>query len=214
VLDQGVLEGRKTFSNTMKYIMMGATSNLGNMFSVAGASMFLPFLPMLPTQILLNNLLYDLSQSTISTDNVDQEYTEKSRKLDVSFIRKSMVLLGPVSSIFDFMTFFIMLFVFGATEPLLQTAWFLESLCTQTAVIFVMRTRRTPFYKSKPSKLLLFSSVSTVIFALSVPFTPIAVLFGFVEPPFSFFVVLAGLTVIYLALVDVIKGWFYKRHSY
>jgi len=214
VLDQGVLEGRKTFSNTMKYIMMGATSNLGNMFSVAGASMFLPFLPMLPTQILLNNLLYDLSQSTISTDNVDQEYTEKSRKLDISFIRKLMALLGPVSSIFDFLTFFIMLFVFSATEPLLQTAWFLESLCTQTAVIFVMRTRRAPFYKSKPSRLLLLSSMSTIVFALGVPFTPIGGLFGFVEPPFSFIAILAGLTLVYLALVDIIKGWFYKRHYY
>jgi len=214
VLDQGILEGRKTFGNTMKYIMMGATSNFGNMFSLAGASLFLPFLPMLPTQILLNNLLYDLSQSTIPTDNVDQEYIEKTRRWDISFIRKSMILLGPISSIFDFLTFFIMLFVFSATEPLFQTAWFIESLCTQIAVIFVMRTRRTPFYKSKPNRLLLLSSMGTIVFALSVPLTPIGVLFGFVEPPFSFFIILAGLIIVYLGVVDIVKGWFYKRHSY
>ena len=145
VLHDGVLEGRKTFGNTMKYIMMGVSSNFGNMFSVAGASLFLPFLPMLPTQILLNNLLYDFSQSTIPTDKVDQKYVEKPKRLDIRFIRRFMVFLGPVSSLFDFLTFFMMLFIFKASEPLFQTAWFIESLTSQTLVIFAIRTKKSPF---------------------------------------------------------------------
>jgi len=214
VLDEGVLEGRKTFGNTMKYVMMGVSSNFGNMFSVAGASLFLPFLPMTATQILLNNLLYDFSQSTITTDNVDSEYVEKPKRWDISFVRRFMILLGPVSSIFDFLTFFIMLLVFSATEPLFQTAWFLESLCTQTFVIFVIRTRRTPFYKSKPSKLLLLSSLSIVGFALILPFTPLGELFHFVQPPVTFFLILAALIGAYLVLTETVKKWFYKRYAY
>lgn len=214
VLEEGVLEGRRTFGNTMKYIMMGTSSNFGNMFSVAGASLFLPFLPMLPTQILLNNLLYDLSQSTVPTDNVDQEYVEKPKRWNIAFIRKFMLFLGPISSIFDFLTFFIMLLVFNATEQLFQTAWFIESLSTQTLVIFVIRTRKTPFYKSKPSRLLLFSSLSIVGIALILPFTPLGKLFRFVEPPFAFFIILAGLIGAYLVLVEIVKKWFYKRYAY
>lgn len=214
VLHEGILEGRKTFGNTMKYIMMGTSSNFGNMFSVAGASLFLPFLPMLPIQILLNNLLYDLSESTIPTDNVDSEYVEKPKRLDISFIRKSMMFLGPISSIFDFLTFFIMLFIFNATEPLFQTAWFLESLSTQTFVIFVIRTKKTPFYKSKPSKLLLLSSIIVVGFAWIIPFTPLGALFKFVKPPSTFFIVLTGLIGAYLVLVEIIKKWFYRRYAY
>jgi Mg2+-importing ATPase len=217
VLGEGVLEGRKTFGNTMKYVMMGVSSNFGNMFSVAGASLFLPFLPMLPIQILLNNLLYDFSQSTITTDNVDDEYVEKPKRWDISFIRRFMLALGPVSSLFDFLTFFIMLLFFKVTPEhpeLFQTAWFLESLCTQTLVIFVIRTRRTPFYKSKPSKLLLLSSLAIVGFALIMPFTLIGDLFDFVMPPAAFFGVLAILLGAYLALAEVVKNWFYKRHAY
>ena len=169
VLDQGVLEGRKTFGNTMKYIMMGVSSNFGTMFSVAGASLFLSFLPMTAIQILLNNLLYDLSEATIPTDNVDEEYIEKPKKLDISYIRRFMVVMGPVSSIFDFLTFFIMLVVFQASVHVFQTAWFVESLSTQTLVVFVLRTRKTPFYKSKPGKYLLISSLTVV--AISVRIT-------------------------------------------
>jgi Mg2+-importing ATPase len=213
VLEEGVLEGRKTFGNTMKYIMMGTSSNFGNMFSVAGASLFLPFLPMLPTQILLNNLFYDFSQSTIPSDNVDSEYIEKPKRWNIAFIRKFMIFFGPVSSTFDFLTFYIMLLVFNATEPLFQTAWFLESLCTQTLVIFVIRTRNTPFYKSKPSKLLLLSSLSIISIALILPFTPLGILFQFVEPPFTFFIILAGLVTAYLMLVEIIKKWFYKHYT-
>ncbi len=214
VLSDGVLEGRKTFGNTMKYVMMGVSSNFGNMFSVAGASLFLPFLPMLPTQILLNNLLYDFSQTTITTDHVDPEYVERPKRWDITFVRNFMAFLGPVSSIFDFLTFFIMLLVFSAAEPLFQTAWFLESLCTQTLVIFVIRTRRTPFYKSKPSKLLILSSLCIVGFALILPFTPVGELFHFVKPPPTFFPVLAGIIGTYLLLAEVVKKWFYKKYAY
>jgi Mg2+-importing ATPase len=215
VLNGGVLEGRETFGNTMKYINMGTSSNFGNMFSVAAASLFLPFLPMLPIQILLNNLLYDLSEATIPTDNVDPEYIEKPKKLDISYIRRFMIILGPISSIFDFLTFFVMLFVFKTDVQLFQTAWFIESLCTQTLVIFIIRTRRTPFYKSKPSKPLLLSSLSIVGLALLIPFIPhLGALFEFEAPPLSFYIVLAGLIGAYLALVEIIKKMFYKRYAH
>ena len=214
VLNEGVLEGRKTFGNTMKYIMMGVSSNFGNMFSVAGASLFLPFLPMLPIQILLNNLLYEFSQSSITTDNVDQDYIEKPKRWDISFIKRFMITLGPISSIFDFLTFFIMLMVFKATESLFQTAWFLESLCTQTLVIFAIRTVKTPFYKSKPSKLLVLSNIAIVSIALILPFTPVGRLFHFVKPPLTFFLVLTALITAYLALTEIVKKWFYKRHAH
>ncbi len=218
VLAEGVLEGRKTFGNTMKYVMMGVSSNFGNMFSVAGASLFLPFLPMLPIQILLNNLLYDVSQSTITTDNVDPEYVEKPKRWDIGFIRQFMISLGPVSSVFDFLTFFIMLLVFQvpADHPeLFQTAWFLESLCTQTLVIFVIRTRKSPFWKSKPGKLLTLSSLSIVGFALAIPFTVLGdSYFHFVRPPAEFFLFLALLVGAYLVCAEFVKKWFYKHHSY
>ncbi|MDW8034735.1 MAG: magnesium-translocating P-type ATPase, partial [Nitrososphaerota archaeon] len=214
VLHDGILEGRRTFGNTMKYIMMGVSSNFGNMFSVAGASLFLPFLPMLPIQILLNNLLYDLSQSTIPTDEVDKEYLEKPKRWDIHFIRKFMVCLGPVSSIFDFITFFIMLFIFNASESLFQTAWFIESLSSQTLVILVIRTKRSPFWKSKPSKSLLSGSIGITSFALILPFTPLGEIFKFVNPPKTFFIVLAVILTTYLALAEIIKSWFYKRYGY
>jgi Mg2+-importing ATPase len=212
VLHNGVLEGRKTFGNTMKYIMMGTSSNFGNMFSVAGASLFLPFLPMSATQILLNNLLYDASELTIPTDNIDEEYSLKPKRWDVSYIKQFMIYFGPISSIFDFLTFFIMLFVFQASTPLFQTAWFIESLCTQTLVIFVIRTRKTPFYRSIPSRLLLLSSLSVVAIALAIPLTPLGALFEFTAPPFMFYIILAGLIAAYLALVEIVKKRFYKRY--
>ncbi|MEM0049136.1 MAG: magnesium-translocating P-type ATPase [Candidatus Bathyarchaeia archaeon] len=214
VLYDGVLEGRKTFGNTMKYIMMGVSSNFGNMFSVAGASLFLPFLPMLPIQILLNNLLYDFSQSTIPTDDVDHEYLEKPKRWDIHFIRLFMLCLGPVSSIFDFLTFFIMLFIFHASEQLFQTAWFIESLTSQTLVIFAIRTKRSPFWRSKPSRLLLLSSAAVITFALALPYTPLGPIFRFVKPPATFYMALAAILSMYIALVEFIKIWFYKRYGY
>jgi Mg2+-importing ATPase len=227
VLAEGVFEGRKTFGNTMKYVMLGVSSNFGNMFSVAGAAIFLTFLPMLPVQILLNNLLYDVSQSTITTDKVDEEYVERPKRWDIAYIRRFMISLGPVSSLFDFLTFFSMLFVIIPIIPavtllanptysqqLFQTAWFIESLCSQVLVVFVIRTRRTPFWKSKPSKYLVLSSIVIIAFALIVPFTHLGELFRFVAPPPLFFVALAILLVSYLLLAEAVKVWFYKRNAY
>ena len=214
VLHKGVLEGRKTFGNIMKYVMMAISSNFGNMFSVAGGSLFLPFLPMLPTQILLNNLLYDLTQTAISADEVDQEYLEKPKRLDVFFISRFMLVFGPISSIFDFLTYFIMLLAFRAKEPLFQTAWFLESLLTQTLVVFAIRTKKSPFYRSRPSKTLIFTSASIIIFALILPYTWLGDIFKFVRPPFEFYLVLAAIIGAYLALVEAAKRWFYKRYGH
>jgi Mg2+-importing ATPase len=211
VLREGVLEGRKTFGNTMKYVMMSTSSSFGNMFSVAMASLFLPFLPMLPIQILLNNLLYELSQSAIPMDNVDREYLQKTKRWDISFVRRFMIVFGPVSSIFDFLTFFIMLYVFKASGPLFQTAWFIESLCTQTLVVFIIRTRKTPFYKSRPSKSLLLASLTVVGVAVILPFTELGAVFEFVRPPPIFFLVLVGLIGAYLVLAEIVKKLFYGR---
>ena len=222
VLAEGVFEGRKTFGNTMKYVMLGVSSNFGNMFSVAGAAIFLTFLPMLPVQILLNNLLYDVSQSTITTDRVDDEYVERPKRWDISYIKRFMLYMGPVSSLFDFLTFFIMLMVFnipliGYTThdvSLFQTAWFIESLCSQILVVFIIRTRRKPFWKSKPSKYLVISAVTILAFALILPFTPLGEVFGFVAPPPLFFLTLLFLLGAYLVLAELVKNWFYKRHAY
>jgi Mg2+-importing ATPase len=216
VLGEGVLEGRKTFGNTMKYILMGISSNFGNMFSAAGASFFLPFLPMLAIQLLLNNLLYALSQTTIPTDNVDEEYIDKPKRLDVTFIRDYMVYFGPISSIFDFLTFYIMLNIFAAWNngPLFQTAWFVESLATQTLVVFIIRTRKSPFYKSKPSLPLLISSLAVVVAGIIIPLTTFGRYFQFTAPPYGFYVFLAIFTGTYLALAEGLKRYFYKRYSH
>jgi Mg2+-importing ATPase len=212
VLHDGVMEGRKSFGNTMKYVMMGISSNFGNMFSAAAASLFLPFLPMLPIQILLNNLLYDLSEFAIPTDNVDPEYVERPKKMNIVFIRKFMLVMGPISSLFDFLTFFLMIVIFNASEQLFQTAWFIESLYTQTLVIFIIRTRRTPFYKSRPSKILVLSILSVLGFALIIPFTPVGGLFRFVALPPLFFVFLIVFIGAYLLLAEAVKSWFYRRN--
>lgn len=215
VLKNGVMEGRKTFGNTMKYIMMGISSNFGNMFSAAGASLFLSFLPMLPIQILLNNLLYDISELTIPTDNVDPEYVEKPKRLDITYIRNFMLYFGPISSIFDFLTFYIMLTVFNAwnNPPLFQTAWFIESLCTQTLVVFAIRTRRSPFFKSRPSFPLLVSTLGVVAFALIMPLTVIGDWFMFLDPSPIFYVFLAAFVVVYLTLVELVKRRFYRSYA-
>ncbi len=217
VLEEGVLEGRRTFGNTMKYIMMGISSNFGNMFSAAGASLFLNYLPMLPTQILLNNLLYDASELTIPTDNVDVEYIEKPKRLDISYIRNFMIYFGPISSVFDFLTFFVMLYVFDAWNPskaaIFQTAWFIESLCTQTLVIFAIRTRRFPFFRSVPSKPLLVSSLAVVALAIIIPLTPLGDLFLFQDPLPTFYLFLFVFVIAYLTLVEILKRFFYKRYA-
>lgn len=211
VLARGVQEGRKTLGNSMKYVMMGTSSNFGNMFSAAGASLFLPFLPMLPSQILLNNLLYDISELTIPTDHVDSEYLKTPHRWDMHFVRQFMLFFGPVSSIFDYLTFGVMLFVFAAPAALFQTAWFLESISTQSLVIFVIRTRRTPFYRSHPSKPLIVSTLATVIVPMILPFTPLGPLIGLVVPPVTFYIALAIFIAAYLALAEGLKNFFYRR---
>ncbi len=186
VLQNGVIEGRRTFGNIMKYIMMGTSSNFGNMFSMAGGSLFLPFLPMLPTQILLNNMLYDISEVPIPLDNVDEEYLVRPRQWDINFVRKFMLIIGPISSIFDFLTFFVMIKVFQAGEALFHTGWFIESLATQVLVIFVIRTRKNPL-KSRPNRWLTTCSLLVVALAVLLPFTPLGGVLGFVAPPLLFF---------------------------
>lgn len=212
VLQKGIIEGRRTFGNIMKYILMGTSSNFGNMFSMAGGALLLPFLPMLPTQILLNNMLYDISEIPIPMDNVDREYLQRPRKWDINFVRKFMLVIGPISSIFDFLTFFVMLKVFQAGEVLFHTGWFIESIATQVLVIFVIRTRKNPL-KSRPNKWLTLCSLAIVTIACVIPLTPIGTYFGFIPPPPLFFLFLAVMVIFYLALVETAKQWFYKRFT-
>jgi Mg2+-importing ATPase len=209
VLYVGVLEGRRTFGNIMKYIMMGTSSNFGNMFSMAGAALFLPFLPMLPTQILLNNILYDISEIPIPLDKVDAGDTRSPRVLDMNFVRNFMLVIGPISSVFDFLTFYVMLVVLQAGEKLFQTGWFIESLCTQVLVIFIIRTRGNPL-KSRAHPLLTVTSLAVVASALTLPFTPVGTYFGFVPPPAKFYVILGGMTLVYLFVVELAKQGFYR----
>ncbi|BBI99964.1 magnesium-translocating P-type ATPase [Ferrigenium kumadai] len=212
VLHSGVREGRRTFANIMKYIMMGTSSNFGNMFSMAAATLFLPFLPMLPSQILLNNLLYDISELPIPMDNVDNAYLSQPRQWDTTFIRNFMWVVGPVSSIFDFLTFYILLKVFGAGEELFHTGWFIESFATQVMVIFVIRTRGNPF-KSRPNLALTVTSLAVVLIAMALPFTPFAAHLGFVAPPPLFFLILLAMVLCYLVTVEFVKQYFYRHFT-
>ncbi len=212
VLGSGVYEGRKTFSNIHKYILMGTSSNFGNMFSVAGASLFLPFLPMLPKQILLNNLLYDISQLSLAIDKVDEEFIQKPKKWDINDIKKFMLVFGPLSSIFDYLTYFTMLFLFKASIPLFQTAWFIESLVSQSLIIFSLRTRKIPFYTSPMRDIFVINILSVVCFALIIPFIyPLNSFFSFVKPPLAFYLFLFLLIVFYFFLAGVLKKWYFKN---
>ena len=204
-----MLEGRRTFANILKYIMMGTSSNFGNMFSMAGASLFLPFLPMLPTQILLNNILYDISEVPIPLDEVDAEQVRSPRVLDMNFIRNFMLVIGPISSLFDFLTFYVMLAVLKADEMLFQTGWFVESLTTQVLVIFVIRTRGNPF-RSRAHPVLIATSIAVVALAALIPFTPVGNYFGFVPPPAKFYFILAAMVLAYLVIVEMAKRYFYR----
>jgi Mg2+-importing ATPase len=210
VLHDGVLEGRRTFGNIMKYIMMATSSNFGNMFSMAAAALVLPFLPMLPVQILLNNLLYDLSELTIPLDAVDADYLARPRRWDMGFIRTFMMTVGPVSSVFDFLTFFVMLVVLHANEALFRTGWFIESLATQVLVIFVIRTMRNPL-RSRPNPWLAATSLAIVVVAVLLPLSPLGAHFAFVTPPPVFFALLAGMVVLYLLAVEAVKRRFYRH---
>lgn len=210
ILADGVVEGRRIFSNTIKYILAGTSSNFGNMFSAAGASLFLPFLPMTAPQLLLNNLLYDASEMTIPTDNVDEELLHRPAHWDVSFIRRFMLFFGPVSSVFDYATFFVMLLYFHARAPLFRTGWFVESLATQALVIFVIRTRRIPFFRSTPSMPLAATTLLCVLVGAVLPFTPLGTLVGLQPLPAAFFAILAGMIAVYIVLVEGMKRLFFR----
>ncbi|HEV2457607.1 MAG TPA: HAD-IC family P-type ATPase, partial [Ktedonobacterales bacterium] len=213
VLHRGVLEGRKAFGNVMKYLLMGTSSNFGNMFSMAGAALFLPFLPMTATQILLNNFLYDVSQVTIPTDNVDETYMRKPHHWDIALIRDFMVFIGPISSIYDFLTFWLMLAVLHASQALFHTGWFVESLATQTLVLFVIRTAGNPL-RSRPSRPLAITTIAIMLVGVLLPYTPLAGPLGFTPLPAVYFLFLLGTIVTYLLLVQVGKRWLMGRRDY
>jgi P-type Mg2+ transporter len=228
VLEDGIIEGRKVFGNIIKYIRMGASSNFGNMFSVVGGSYFLPFLPMAPIQILLNNLLYDASQVGIPTDNVDEEYLKTPRKWNIQNIRRFMVFIGPMSSIFDYATFFLMLYFFNcklyshaATSPemktyyesLFHTGWFVESILTQTLIVHIIRTNRIPFLQSIASPFLLLTTIIVMIAGAALPYLPIGSYFGFVPLPASFWIWIAGFLLCYSVLTHSVKVWFHRKYG-
>ena len=213
ILEQGVMEGRRVFGNIIKYIKMAASSSFGNMLSVVGASAFLPFLPMLPIQVLTNNLLYDFSQTTIPTDDVDPEWLAKPRKWAIGDIQRFILFIGPISSIFDYLTFFIMLYIFNAwTNPaLFHTGWFVESLFTQTLIIHVIRTNKIPFIESRASWPLIVSSLIIVAFGAWLTVSPLADTLGFVPLPSKYWLLLAVMLVCYVILTQVVKTWFIRR---
>ena len=205
VLHAGIIEGRRAFANVMKYLLMGTSSNFGNMFSMAAAVLFLPFLPMRPAQILLNNFLYDLAQIAIPTDAVDDAFVARPQRWNVGVIRDFMLVIGPLSSLYDGLTFYVLLAVFRASEPSFQTGWFIESLATQTLVLFVIRTAGSPF-RSRPSTPLVATTISAVVLGMILPFTPIAPWFAFVPLPWTYYAFVAVATATYLALVHLVKA--------
>jgi Mg2+-importing ATPase len=211
VLAEGVTEGRRIFANTIKYVLMGTSSNFGNMFSASVASVALSFLPMLPGQILLNNLLYDVGQLAIPGDRVDKEQLLAPSHWNIGYIRRFMFLFGPISSIFDFATFGLMLVVFHAGPPEFRAGWFIESLATQTLIIFAIRTRRVPFLRSRPSLTLTLAALGVVAVGVWLPYSPVSTVLGFTALPVPFFLALVAMIVTYLLLVEVAKRWFFSR---
>jgi P-type Mg2+ transporter len=210
VLADGVMEGRRIFANTMKYVLMATSSNFGNMFSAAGASAILSFLPMLPSQILLNNLLYDAGQMVIPADRVDAEALRRPAAWDMGFIRRFMSIFGPISSLFDFATFWVMLVALHAGHVGFRTGWFVESLATQTLVVFVIRTRRVPFFRSRPGRAMAIVPPAMALIGAALPFSPLAHVLGFAPLPAAFFGWLMVMVVVYLGLVEAAKVWFYR----
>jgi len=211
VLVQGVQEGRKTFANTMKYVFMATSANFGNMFSMAGASLFLRFLPLLPKQILLTNLLTDLPEMAIASDNVDQEIGAKPGRWNIKFIRNFMATFGLVSSFFDYLTFAVLLLILHATPQQFRTAWFLESVVSACLIVLVIRTRRS-FLRSKPGKYLILSTILIILLTVCFPFTPVAHVLGFVRLPFAYLVLMGGIVVFYLFTAEAVKTFFYRKH--
>ena len=213
VLEQGVLEGRRVFGNIVKYIKMAASSNFGNMFSVVGASAFLPFLPMLPIQVLTNNLLYDFSQTTIPTDEVDADWLAKPRHWTIGQILRFILFIGPISSIFDYLTFFLMLYVFNCWQnpALFHTGWFVESLFTQTLIIHVIRTNKIPLIQSWASWPLILSSLIIIVVGAWLTVSPLADTLGFVPLQPRYWLFLAIMLLGYAVLTQVVKTWFIRR---
>jgi Mg2+-importing ATPase len=211
VLDGGVIEGRKVFANIIKYIRMGASSNFGNMFSVLGASAFLPFIPMAPIQILTNNMLYDFSQVPIPTDAVDEELVARPRPWDVAEIKRFILCIGPISSVFDYTTFFVMLYLFKCWDvsraPLFQTGWFVESLMTQTLIIHIIRTNKIPFFQSRASWSLTFTTIAIMAFGVWLPYSPLASSLGLVHLPGLYWPILLATLLAYSCLTQAIKVW-------
>jgi Mg2+-importing ATPase len=210
-ISRGVVEGRRTFANTLKYIRMGTSSNFGNMLSMTGAALLLPFLPMTPGQILLNNLIYDFSQTAIPTDTVDSAVEAVPAHWDVHAIQRFMLIFGPISSLFDFATFGLLWLVLGAREQAFHTGWFIESLFTQILVVLVIRTRRSPFWLSRPSPQLLAAIVVALAAAVIIPLSPLGDVLGFATLPIAFWPLLALVVGAYLALVELTKRRFEPR---
>ena len=210
VLIEGVREGRTTFANTLKYVFMATSANFGNMFSMAGVSLFIPFLPLLPKQILLTNLLTDFPEMTIATDNVDDEMVDHPRRWDIKAIRKFMITFGLVSSVFDYLTFGLLLLVLRANESQFRTGWFLESVISASMIVLVIRSRK-PFFKSRPGKYLLIATLSIAVITLVLPFTPLGDVFGFSPLKFSTYLFLMLIVVLYIIAAEVTKTIFYKK---
>jgi Mg2+-importing ATPase len=222
VLDEGVVEGRKVFANIIKYVRMGASSNFGNMFSVLGASVFVPYLPMLPIQILTNNLLYDIGQTTVPTDAVDPELVRRPRSWDIKELTRFIVFIGPCSSLFDYSTYFLMLYVFHCwdtstpqaaahSQSLFQTGWFVESLLTQTLIIHIIRTNKIPFLQSRPSRSMLLMSLFIMATGVAIPASPLGRYLGFTSLPPLYWALL-GLTLVgYATLTQGVKMWLLRR---
>ncbi len=210
VLSEGIRIGRKTFTNTMKYVFMATSANFGNMFSMAGASLFLPFLPLLPKQILLTNLLTDFPEMAIATDRVDNESIQKPRRWDLHFIKRFMLIFGLLSSVFDYLTFGILLILLKADERVFQTGWFVESVISATLIVLVVRTR-LPFLKSLPGKYLFIATILIVATVLAFPFLPLAGLFGFTRLPVAFFGWIFLIITAYIGSAELLKKWFYRN---
>jgi len=215
ILEQGVLEGRRVFGNIIKYIKMAASSNFGNMFSVVGASVFLPFLPMLPIQVLINNLLYDFSQTTIPTDEVDADWLTQPRKWGIEGLERFILIVGPISSIFDYLTFYIMLNIFNCWQnpELFHTGWFVESIFTQTLIIHIIRTNKIPFIQSRASWPLITTSLLVVSLAAWLTVSPLAGTLGLVTLPPLYWLLLAGMLLCYMMLTQLVKSWFGRKFA-
>jgi len=209
VLKAGVAQGRTTFANTLKYVFMASSANFGNMFSMAGASLFLPFLPLLPKQILMTNLLTDFPEMTISTDNVDPDIVDKPRRWDIKFVRNFMLVFGPVSSIFDYATFGVLIFILHATTAQFRTGWFMESVVSAATIVLVIRSRK-PFFRSKPGKYLLLTTLVVIAATFVIPFTKLGTVFGFQPVPLWFLLVIIAIVLLYIAGAELTKRIFYK----